>query len=70
MYSAKERERRRILAQGCKKLSHGFGVLEQEVDKRRRLFYDLQVSWEKGGTSPKKGKTKESHCCYLSKVCT
>jgi hypothetical protein len=47
MYSAKERERRRILAQGCEKLSLGLGVLEQEVDKCRRLFYDLQVSWEK-----------------------
>jgi hypothetical protein len=47
MYSAREREHRRILAQGCKKLSHGLGVLEQEVDKCRRLFCDLQASWEK-----------------------
>jgi len=47
MYLSRERERRRILAQGCEKLSHGLGVLEQEVDKCRRLFYDLQVSWEK-----------------------
>jgi hypothetical protein len=47
MYSTKKRERRRILAQGCEKLSHGLGVLEQEVDKCRRLFYDLQASWEK-----------------------
>jgi len=30
-----------------KKLSYGLGVLEQEVDKYRRLFYDLQASWEK-----------------------
>ena len=30
-----------ILAQGCEKLSHGLGVLEQEVDKCRRLFYEL-----------------------------
>jgi len=22
------------------------GILEQEVDKRRRLFYDFQGSWE------------------------
>jgi hypothetical protein len=47
MYSAKKRERRRILAQGCKKLSHSLGVLKQEVDKCRRLFYDLQASWAK-----------------------
>jgi hypothetical protein len=46
MYLSRERERRRI-AQGCEKLSHGLGVLEQEVDKCRRLFYDLQASWEK-----------------------
>jgi hypothetical protein len=44
MYSAREREQRRIQAQGCKKLSHGLGVLEQKVDKCRRLFYDLQAS--------------------------
>jgi hypothetical protein len=43
MYSTKKRERRRILAQGCEKLSYGLGVLEQEVDKCRRLFYDLQA---------------------------
>jgi len=36
-----------ILAQGCEKLSHGLGVLEQEVDKCRRLFYELQASWKK-----------------------
>jgi hypothetical protein len=47
LYSARERERRRILAQGCKKLSHGLGVLEQEVDKCRRLFDELQASREK-----------------------
>jgi hypothetical protein len=41
MYSARERERRRILAQGCEKLSHGLGVFEQEVEKSRRLLYDL-----------------------------
>jgi hypothetical protein len=46
MYSARERERRRILTHGCEKLSHGLGVFEQEVDKCRRLFYDLQASWE------------------------
>jgi hypothetical protein len=47
MYSARERERMRILAQGCGKLSHGLRVLEQEVDRYKRLFYDLQASWEK-----------------------
>jgi len=47
MYSARERERRRILAHGCEKLSQGLGVLEQEVDRCKRLFYDLQASWEK-----------------------
>jgi hypothetical protein len=47
MYSARERERRRILAQGCEKLSHGLGVFKQKVDKCRRLFYDLHASWEK-----------------------
>jgi hypothetical protein len=47
MYSAREREQRRILAQGCTKLSHGLGVLEQEVDKCRRLFCDVQALWEK-----------------------
>jgi len=47
MYSARERERRRILTQECEKLSHGLGVLEQEVHMCRRLFYDLQASWEK-----------------------
>jgi hypothetical protein len=46
MYSARERGHRRILAQGYEKLSHGLGVFEQEVDKCRRLFYDLQASWE------------------------
>jgi len=47
MYLPREREQRRIVDQRCKKLSHGLGVLEQEVDKCRRLFYDLQASWEK-----------------------
>jgi hypothetical protein len=47
MYSPGEREQRRIVDQRCEKLSHGLGVLEREVDKCRRLFYDLQVSWEK-----------------------
>jgi hypothetical protein len=47
MYSARGRERRRILAQRCEKLSHGLGVFDQEVDKCRTLFYDLQTSWEK-----------------------
>ena len=47
MYSEREMERRRILAQRCEKLSHGLGVFEQEVDKCRRLFYNLQASWEK-----------------------
>jgi hypothetical protein len=46
MSSAMKRERRRILAQGCEKLNHGLRVLEQEVDKCKRLFYDLQASWE------------------------
>jgi len=46
MYSTREREGRRILAQGCEKLSH-LRVLEQEVDKCRRLLCDLQASWEK-----------------------
>jgi len=41
-YLARQRERRRI--QGWEKLSHGLGILEQEVDKRRRLFYDFQGS--------------------------
>jgi len=45
-------------------------VLEREVDKCRRLFYDLQVSWEKRGTTPKEWKMKESHHGYHSKVCT
>ena len=47
MYSPREREQRRIVDQRCEKLSHGLGVLEREVDKCRRLFYDLQASWEK-----------------------
>ena len=47
MYSERERERRRILAQRCEKLSHGLGVFEQEVDKCRRLFYNLQASWKR-----------------------
>jgi len=47
MYSPREREQRRIVDQRCKKLSHGLGILEWEVDKCRRLFYDLQASWEK-----------------------
>ena len=48
MYSPREREQRRIVDQRCEKLGHGLGVLEREVDKcRRRLFYDLQASWEK-----------------------
>jgi hypothetical protein len=56
MYSARERERRRILAHGCEKLSQGLGVLEQEVDRCKRLFYDLQASWEKEVQRPKKMK--------------
>jgi hypothetical protein len=51
----KGEERRRILAQGCEKLSHGLGVLKQ-VDKCRRLFYELQASWKKEGTTPKKNE--------------
>ena len=47
MYSPGERDQRRIVDQRCEKLRHGLGVLEREVDKCRRLFYDLQVSWEK-----------------------
>ena len=47
MYSLREREQRRIVDQRCEILSHGLGVLEREVDKCRRLFYDLQASWEK-----------------------
>jgi hypothetical protein len=31
MYSARKRERRRILAQGCKKLSHGLGVSNKKL---------------------------------------
>ena len=46
MYSPREREQRRIVYQRCDKLSHGLGVLEREVDNCRRLFYDLQASWE------------------------
>jgi hypothetical protein len=45
--SPREREQRSIVDQRCEKLSHGLGVLEREVDKCRRLFYDLQVSLEK-----------------------
>ena len=41
MYSPREREQRRIVDQRCEKLSHGLGVLEREVHKCRRLFYDL-----------------------------
>jgi hypothetical protein len=44
MYSPRKREQRRIVDQRCEKLSH---VLEREVDKYRRLFYELQASWEK-----------------------
>ena len=47
MYSIRERERRRILAQGFEKLSHDLGVLEQEIDKCKRLFCDLQALREK-----------------------
>ncbi|KAL3598365.1 hypothetical protein D5086_006283 [Populus alba] len=47
MYSLREREQRRIVDQRCEILSHGLGVLEREVDKCRRLFYDLEASWEK-----------------------
>jgi hypothetical protein len=43
MYSARERERRRILAQGYEKLSHDLRVLEREIDKCRRLFYEFQA---------------------------
>jgi len=67
MYSAREREQRRILAQGCEKLSHGLGVFEQQVDKCRRLFYDLQASWEKK-VQCQKNERRWSRCCYHSKV--
>ena len=53
MYSLREREQRMIVDQRCEKLGHGLGVLEREVDKCRRLFYDLEASWEKRGTTPK-----------------
>jgi hypothetical protein len=43
MYSAREREQKRILAQGYKKLSHNLRVLEREVDKCKRLFYEFQA---------------------------
>ena len=55
MYLAREREWR-ILAQRCEKLSHGLWVLEEEVDKCRRLFYDLQASWKKEVQRQKKIK--------------
>jgi len=58
MYSARERERRRILAQGCEQLSHGLGIFEQEVDRCRRLFYDLQASWEKEEQRKKKERRR------------
>jgi hypothetical protein len=60
MYLAREREWRRILAQGWEKLSHGSGTLEQEVDKRRRLFYDFQGSWEEEVQRQKIKDEKES----------
>jgi hypothetical protein len=34
------------------------GVFEQEVDKCRRLFYDLQASWEKEVQCQKKWKRR------------
>jgi len=63
MYSARERERRRILAQGYEKLSHGLRVFEQEVDKCRGLFYDFQASWEKE-VQHQNNERRESHCCW------
>ena len=44
MYLAGEREQRWILAQRCEKLRLFY---EREVNKCRRLFYELQSSWEK-----------------------
>ena len=46
-YLEREWEQRRILAHRCEKQSHGLGVFKQEVDKCRRLIYDLQALWEK-----------------------
>jgi len=40
------------------------GVLKQ-VDKCRRLFYELQTSWKKEGTTPKKMKD-EGELLWLS----
>jgi len=70
MYLAREWEQRRILAQGCKKLSHGLWVLEQEVDKCRRLFYDLQASWKKEYNAKKIKDEEEPLLLFLKSMYT
>ena len=47
MYSAMEREGRRIKTQEYENISHGLRVLKWEVGKSKRIFYELQDSWEK-----------------------
>ena len=36
------REYENIQAQECKKLSNGLRILKQEVDKSKRILYELQ----------------------------
>jgi hypothetical protein len=67
MYSPREREQRRIVDQQYEKLRHGLGVLEREVDKCRRLFYDLQASWEKEVQRQKNEKKRRAAVVIIQK---
>ena len=70
MYSTRERERRKILAQGCEKLTHGLGVFEQEVYNSRRYSIIFKLHGKKRYNAKKIKDEGESHCCYHSKACT
>jgi len=43
MYSPRKRERRRVLTQEHKDLSHMLGVFMQEFDKLKELVYEWQT---------------------------
>ena len=53
-----------------RKLSHGLGVLEREVDECRRSFYYLQASWEKEVQRQKNERRRRAAVVIIQKyVC-
>ena len=68
IYSILEREHKRIQAKKCEKLSHSLTILKREVDKSKRIFYELSRFMGKGSTTPREWNTKKSHCVNHSKI--